>query len=67
MQALLQPIQTEHGERREPGSNLELIPEAVGAPSAEAVMRARLVEYFRSLEQAPDEHKQKGTVSGDPV
>ena len=46
-------IQTERGERRESGSNLEL--------------RARLVACFRSLEHALDEHKQKGTVAGDPV
>ena len=31
------------------------------------VSQTQLVEYFRSLEKALDEHKQKGTPNGDPV
>jgi hypothetical protein len=30
-------------------------------------MRTQYVEYFRTLEKALDQHKQKGTPSGDPV
>ena len=62
-------IKTKHGERREPGSNLELIPKAISSESASTNtdMQSRLVEYFRGLEKALDEHKQKGTPSGDPV
>jgi hypothetical protein len=62
-------IKTERGERRDPGSNLELIPEPVGGEptSTDTTMQHQLVEYFRSLETALDEHKQKGTASGDPV
>jgi hypothetical protein len=62
-------IKTVLGERREPGSNLELIPTAIGGESAptNTITQGQLVEYFRSLEKALDEHKQKGTPSGDPV
>src|SRR5262245_9289732 len=59
-------IQTTHGERKEPGSNLELIPQPAGEPTMPN-MQARLVAFFRSLEQALDEHKAKGTPDGDPV
>ena len=62
-------IKTERGERRDPGSNLELIPKPIGGEAAptNTVTKSQLVEYFRNLEKALDEHKQKGTPSGDPV
>ena len=62
-------IKTKHGERKEPGCNLELIPKPIGGEAApqNVVSPAQLVEYFRSLERALDEHKSKGTPAGDPV
>ena len=63
-------VKTKNGERREPGSNLELVPKAIGGESASSnnmVLQSRLVEYFRSLEKALNEHKEKGTPGGDPV
>jgi hypothetical protein len=62
-------VETEHGNRKEPGCNLELVPRAIGRepePTA-AVIHAQFVAFFRSLELALDEHKQKGTPTGDPV
>lgn len=62
-------IKTERGERRDPGSNLELIPTPIGGESVptNTITQGQLVEYFRSLEKVLDEHKQRGTPSGDPV
>ena len=58
---------TEGGDRKDPGCNLELIPQPIGGEAVQSNMQHRLVEYFRSLEAALDEHKEKGTPAGDPV
>lgn len=60
-------IRTKGGDRKDPGCNLELIPQPVGGETGPSDMQNRLVEYFRSLEAALDEHKEKGTPAGDPV
>jgi hypothetical protein len=61
-------VKTRHGERREPGCNLELIPKPMGEPPIQTdigVSRAQLVEYFTGLEKVLDEYKQRGKPAGD--
>jgi len=61
-------IKTKHGERREPGCNLELIPKPMGEPPTQTdigISRAKLIEYFRGLEKVLDEYRQQGKPAGD--
>jgi len=63
-------VRTKHGERREPGCNLELMPTPIGAPAIQTepeISRAHLVEYFRGMEKVLDEYKQQGKLAGDPA